>query len=127
MNPTPERALPSTLIEGLPDGPAVRQGAHSIAYWLGHLTMTLLAQRKMAAHKLIVAIDQLGTRRRNEPAVLVAQARYVEWRFDDGSSVDGLFDELPDGELCMRRMVFHKPDGSTIVEVEAGQPGERRT
>ena len=105
------------------DPPATdRPGDPSIAYWIGHLAATIVALRTMDSHRLVDAIDQLGTRRQDDPAVLTAGSRYIEWEFDDRSSADGLFAEQA-GVLRLRRMTFRQPDGagfgSPIVEVVA--------
>ena len=82
--------------------------------------ITVVVQGTPDTSQLIVAIDQLGTRRKNEPTVLVAGARYVEWGFGDGSTADGVLYKR-DGDSPVHYLLFHHPDGSQAGEVRIVQ------
>ena len=95
-----------------PSDPHPTEG--SVAYWLGCIMKSALAWA-VGTNPVIEAMDCLGVREKDEPSCLTG-GRYVEWRFADDSTADGLLHDH-DGELRVHILEFRDPNGRTVVEV----------
>lgn len=87
----------------------------SVAYWLGRIAQAAQTWA-VGTNPVIEAMDCLGVREKDDPSCLTAGGRYVEWRFADDSTADGLLRDR-DGELRLGILEFRNPDGRTVVEV----------